>query len=111
MATVKNLTPHTIRIVSPSGETIKSYPSEGIARATQHAQPVGELDGVELVQMEFGEITGLPAPEEETAFVVSAITANAAKATGRMTDDLVITADPVRDETGRIIGCLRFARV
>lgn len=43
--------------------------------------------------------------------IVSIITANAAKANGRRVDDLLITTDTVRDETGRIVGCKAFARI
>ena len=111
MATIKNLTPHTINICAEDGTIVKSYESEGIARASQTAEHVGELDGIELVSMRFGKTEDLPAPEEGVYYIVSVITANAAKAEGRTTSDLVITADPVRDADGRIIGCKRFALV
>lgn len=111
MSRIVNLTPHTVNIVAEDGTITASFPSEGIARASQKAEHVGELDGIELVQMAFGATENLPAPAEDTYYVVSVITANAAKAEGRTTDDLVITADSVRDEGGRIIGCRRFALV
>lgn len=110
MAIIKNLTPHTVNIVAEDG-SIVMFPSEGIARASQVAEHVGELDGIELVSMKFGEPEDLPEYTEGTYYVVSIITANAAKAVGRRVDDLLITADPVRDADGRIIGCKRFALV
>ena len=110
MAIIKNLTPHTVNIVAEDG-SIVMFPSEGIARASQVAEHVGELDGIELVTMKFGATQDLPAPQEGVYYIVSVITANAAKAEGRGADDLVITADPVRDADGRIIGCKRFALV
>ena len=97
MATVKNLTPHTINICAEDGTIVKSYESEGIARAKQTAEHIGEIDGVELVSMKFGEPEDLPEFEEGVYYVVSIITANAAKAVGRRVDDLLITSDPVRD--------------
>lgn len=106
---VVNLTPHTVTVVGNNGNRV--FPSVGVARATQTATPVGSIDGIELVTMTFGTTEGLPAPVNGITYIVSVITANAAKAEGRTTDDLVITADPVRDEAGRIIGCRRFARV
>ena len=106
-----NLTPHTINICNDEGVISKSYESQGIARAKQTAELVGELDGVELVSMKFGEPEDLPEYAEGTYYVVSIITANAAKAVGRRVDDLLITADPVRDADGRIAGCKRFALV
>ena len=111
MATIKNLTPHTINICAEDGTIVKSYESEGIARAKQTAEHIGEIDGVELVSMKFGEPEDLPEFEEGVYYVVSIITANAAKAVGRRVDDLLITSDPVRDADGRIAGCKRFALV
>ena len=109
--TIINLTPHTVTIIGEDGVIKATFPSQGIARATQSAQRVGELDGIELVSMQFGEPENLPDPVAGTYYVVSIITANAAKAVGRRVDDLLITADSVRDEAGRIIGCKRFALV
>lgn len=111
MAKIVNLTPHCVNIVAEDGTISAAFPSEGIARATQVAEYAGELNGIELVSMKFGATEGLPAPADGTYYVVSVITANAAKAEGRPTDDLVITADPVRDADGRILGCKRFALV
>ena len=108
---IVNLTPHTVNVVAEDGSIKAAFPSEGIARASQTAEHVGELNGIELVSMKFGATEDLPAPEDGTYYIVSVITANAAKAEGRTTSDLVITADPVRDDSGRIIGCKRFALV
>lgn len=110
MAKIINLTPHTVNIVK-DGNIKAAFPSEGIARASQTAEHVGELDGIELVSMKFGATKDLPAPEDGVYYIVSVITANAARAEGRTTSDLLITADPVRDDSGRIIGCERFALV
>ena len=111
MTNIINLTPHTINICNEDGSIVKSFESKGIARAKQTAEVVGNLDGVELVSMKFGEPEDLPEYAEGTYYVVSIITANAAKAVGRRIDDLLITADPMRDADGRIIGCKRFALV
>ena len=111
MATnITNLTPHAITIIK-DGAVVAVFPSEGVARASQQTECVGEIEGIELVTMKFGEPEDLPDPVEGVYYVVSIITANAAKAAGRRTDDLLITADPVRDDDGRIIGCERFALV
>lgn len=111
MATIKNLTPHTVNVIAEDGTIKATFPSEGSARADQVANKIGELNEIELVSMKFGKTEGLPAPAEGVYYIVSVITANAAKAEGRSTDDIVITADPVRDDSGRIIGCKRFAIV
>lgn len=111
MANIINLTPHEVSIIAEDGSVKATFPSSGIARAEQHAELVGDLNGIELVTMKFGDPIDLPAPEEGTFLVVSIITANAAKACGRSVDDLIITADPVRNDAGQIIGCRRFALV
>ena len=107
----RNLTPHTVNVIAEDGTIKATFPSEGSARADQIETRVGELDGIELVSMKFGATENLPAPAEGVYYIVSVITANAAKEEGRSTDDIVITADPVRDDSGRIIGCKRFALV
>ncbi len=107
---IKNLTPHAVNIVAEDGTTIATFAPEGVvARASQCAEHVGELDGIELVSMKFGETIDLPAPEDGVWLIVSVITINAAKAQGRTTSDLLMTADPVRNDAGQIIGCRRFA--
>ena len=52
---------------------------------------------------------GLPDPAPSTFLIVSAITADAARKSGRNTDDLLLPTDLVRDSEGQIIGCYRLA--
>lgn len=111
MATIKNLTPHCVSIISEDGNVLTEIPSTGAARATQVAEPIGAINGIPLVKMAFGPTDGLPAPQDGTYYIVSTITAQAAKAEGRPVGDLLTTADPVRDTAGRIIGCRRLAQV
>jgi len=66
---------------------------------------------VPLVTSRYGEPTDLPAPEDGTYYAVSILTAQAAKAAGRSTSDLLVTSDPVRDAAGKIAGCRKFALV
>ena len=107
---IKNLTPHRVAIVGADGAEVAVYPPSGlVARAAQADQPVGTVEGIEVVRTTFGAPTDLPDPEEGTWLIVSLATANAAKATGRTTDDLLLTSSPVRDDSGRIVGCRRFA--
>lgn len=111
MEKIINLTPHTVNIVDETGKVTRSLPSQGIARAKQTAEVIGDIDGIELVSMKYGEPEDLPDPAEGQWYIVSIITANAAKAVGRDISDLLITADPVRDTDGRIIGCKRLALI
>lgn len=109
--TIRNLTPHAVTIVGEDGNVLRTFESEGIARASQTTAELGALDSIRLVRMEFGSPVGLPDPEEGVYLIVSLATANAAKQHGRSTSDLLLTADPVRDEQGRIIGCRALAVV
>ena len=107
---IRNLTPHAVNIIAENGTVKATFEPTGIvARATQQAEHVGEVNGIELVSMVFGATVDLPEPEDDVMLIVSIITINAAKAQGRTTSDLLMTADPVRNESGQIIGCRRFA--
>lgn len=112
---IRNLTPHTVTIISENGNCLAQFPSEGIARAKQTNVSAGDVlpdeteNPIPLVMSTFGEPEGLPDPEHEVMLIVSVITANAAKANGRDINDLLLTCDPVRDEEGRIIGCRSLA--
>lgn len=108
---VVNLTPYEVTVYDDDDVVIKTYPSEGLARASHVNTPVDNVDGVLVVSTSYGEVTGLPEPAEGMVYIVSAITLNAAKAHGRTTKDLLVTSDPVYDDEGRVIGCRAFARV
>lgn len=134
MKEIINLTPHAVIILRDDAEgTVVGFtgvgsatkegkfshvaeylPTGNVARASQKDEPVGELRikngvNVPLITTVFGEPTDLPAPEEGTMYIVSIITAQAAKASGRVTSDLLITSDPIRDAGGKIVGTRKFA--
>ena len=116
MATILNLTPHSVNLLDAEGNPLTTFePTGSIARARQTDNKVSEIeiDGttVDVVESSYGEPEDLPGPVEDTFYVVSILTAQAAKAHGRDTADLLVTSDPVRNDEGRIIGCRRFAVV
>ena len=111
---IRNLTPHAVSVVDDHGDTIVTFVPDGvIARARQITESAGDLvvpttggfRRVPLTRSAFGEPQDLPDPEEGIYLLVSLATANAARAAGRETSDLLLTAEPVRDDQGRIIGC------
>lgn len=110
---VINLTPHSISYVDPNYACV--IPSSGVARAEQQmveGNPIVGMGNVfKTCRMSYGDLIGLPDPDGETFYIVSAITAEAARRSGRTTDDLLLTADLVRDDQGRVVGCRAFARV
>jgi len=135
MAKIKNLTPHTLVILSPDPEgeiegtletgpkaTFQKFrkvaeipPSGVVARAQAREEQVGSVsvEGTEIpvVRMSYGKPTDLPEPEEGTYYYVSLLTAQAARASGRRTDDLLFSGKTVRDRNGRIIGLISFAQL
>lgn len=115
MVKIFNYTPHAVTVFDYDGNDLFTYAPSGLARATQTAETVDYIDvGTGLVpvkKMTFGAVEGLPEiAEPDTYFIVSAITAQAAKATNHpLRDRLLVVADPVRNEDGQIIGCRSFS--
>ena len=131
---IKNLTPHAICIFTTSqcteqkkgnyttlvlndGEkpVLTIEPEKQIARVsskTIYTDPI-EINGVSIPQSKivFGEIEGLSNLEEDTLYIVSAITANAFKAHGHDTTQLRLVADTIRNDQGQIVGALSLAEV
>jgi hypothetical protein len=105
-----NMTPHAVMMYK-DGQVAMTFESQGVARARQSDEKVGTLLGFDTVRSVFGATEGLPEYVENTFVIVSAITGNAAKASGRRTDDLLLTSGLVRDEDGKILGCTAFALV
>lgn len=93
MKKIVNLTPHVIRLID--GTEIESA---GLARVSSTHS---DFDSNGVCRVTFGEIQGLPAPEEGTLYVVSALVAQAARR-----PDVVspATGHPLaqRDEKGQV---------
>ena len=107
MKKIVNLTPHEIVVFNEQNEIIFKFPSEGIARCKTDKSIVGYLNGVPVKKTRFGIIEGLPQAQKGVAYIVSAITAQAAVER----EDLYIEEDTVKDDAGRIIGCKSFGKI
>ena len=129
MTKIVNLTPHQIALFKLSDCTsvqqgaykslvlkegaspLATFPSQGVARATAYKAEVDQLEvaghEVAINATTYGEPEGLPEPKADTFFIVSALTAQAAKDR----HDLLIVDGTVRDGDGRICGCTTFGRV
>lgn len=110
--TIRNLTPHAINIIGENNEVLATFePSGIIARAAQTKELVEELNitgmTIPVYESTFGKVENLPEPEEDTIFVVSALTAQACKDR----HDVYVTDNPVRDDQGRIIGCRSLGKI
>lgn len=106
-----NLTPHPVIVYDANGDTLLlTIPSSGEARCAQVRELVGtcEYNGVEvpLYSTSFGQVSGVPDPQYDTLYIVSALTAQALLG---QRDDLVIPDNMVRNSTGQVVGCRGFA--
>lgn len=105
-----NLTPHDIVVLVENGDKITIPASGTIARVQAEQVLKSKINGIPVFEQTFGDIDGLPAPEADTYYIVSAIVLAAAKAAGR-TDCLAPnTSKAIRDEAGNIIGVPGFVR-
>lgn len=108
---VVNCTPHDVNLITSSGNIVVFERSGIIPRLSEQQQKINSVtvNGIEIniVKKSFLEPEGLPGPQENTIFIVSALVAGACK----NRDDLVIPNDIVRDETGRIVGCKNLAKI
>lgn len=101
MIKIVNLTPHTITLCG------REIPSAGVARCQTSVEQVGEIDGIRINRRTFGDVSGLPEPQADTVYIVSAIVA---QAVSDSRNDVYIVDETVRDEQGRIIGCNALAK-
>ena len=112
---IKNLTPHSIVLVSCPGdefETKRTYPSRGVARVSTMETVVGTChlhedcgNTVPIVKLEEGEVTGLPREDsceyDKQFYIVSAMV----RAACPDRKDLLSPGGLVRDREGRVVGC------
>lgn len=110
-----NYTPHSITVFSSDGKVLKTFNPVGFARAEQKSVIVDEIQigdkTVPVKKMFFGSVEGLPETAEEyDKFIVSSIAAQAAMETNHpLKNQLLVVADPVRNEDGQIVGCRSFS--
>ena len=111
---IMNLTPHALTIISGENNMQKLVvePSGIVARVAAHTENIGNIttdDGftIPLTTTVFGEVENLPSPEEGVVYVVSSLVA------GRVPDrkDVLIPNESIRDDKGRIIGCLSLGKI
>jgi len=110
---IVNLTPHALNLMpaGPTGPVVTIPPSGLVARCAVDRVQVDTVtvDGIVIPvnRTQFGAVTGLPDPQPDTIFVVSALVAQAVPDR----QDVFITDDAVRDDQGRLIGCRALAHI
>ena len=69
----KNLTPHALNVLGVNGEEAIFLPEGAPARVAVKTVTREDLAGFRLQAQEFGQVEGLPEPQEGTIYIVSAI--------------------------------------
>ncbi|MCP3681131.1 MAG: hypothetical protein GY861_00435 [bacterium] len=109
---LKNFTPHTINLISAEGvET--TIESSGIVRVSTIPGEQIALAGSPVPIMgadQFGEVEGLPEPEEGTYLIVSALVGGVIQRKDLLVPGTAPADNPIRKD-GRIIGVRRLKRV
>ena len=104
-----NLTPHDVNILNMDGELKIKIETDGVARCsiTRFREMSIKMDDREIRvnKTKFGNVDGLPDPQDNTWYIVSKPVAEALK---HKRADLLI-ADQVMRDNGRIIGCRALA--
>lgn len=73
-----NLTPHPITIRPQDGEEIVIEPTAPAARVAVKSVQVGTIDGIPVMQSEYGAIENLPDPVDGVFYVASMLVAQRA---------------------------------
>ena len=105
-----NLTPHEINIINEDTKITVPPSDRGIARVEMTEVEGEPIEGVPVIHIEPGSISGLPAPEVDTIFIVSAIVAMAANNFTYRPDVVApdTGATAIRNEEGQIQAVTRF---
>lgn len=70
---IVNLTPHKINFVKDDGTTLATIESSGVCRVFCSTVVAGGIDGTPTTEIKYGEVEGLPDPEDGAVYVVSTL--------------------------------------
>lgn len=108
MKNLVNLTPYVITVCKTDGTIIRSIPASGrLARVACDTVQYSQLEDIPLTVSVYGEVVGLPDPEENTVYIVSSLVASRVPER----EDVFIPSGSVRDSEGRIIRCTSLGHV
>lgn len=103
---VINLTPHDIVI---NDGTV--FPPSGMVARVDTTQVLdGDVNGIPVMKVSYGDIVDLPAPKQGVVYIVSALVLSASKAAGR-TDCVApntSSTDVIRNDKGQIVSVPSF---
>lgn len=101
-----NLTKHAICLADEGGCIVATIQPSGVeARVSTTQKNVGNINGVALNMTVYGEVTGIPEPQENTVYVVSSLIAARALRSDVVSPDTGATA--VR-QNGQVIAVRAF---
>lgn len=107
---MNNRTEHEVRIFNTIGANIpdkvlEQYTGEPI-RVSCESRKVDTIEGIDIYEVVYGEVTGLPEFKEGVYYVVSAMVRQALP----HRKDLLSPGQLIRNEKGQPIGCLGLVR-
>jgi len=105
MDSIKNLTPHPINMIDEAGRCYRTFEPTGLVRLKSETVSDADIDGVPTSRTIFGRPEGLPEEKTGTFYIVSQLVKSACSRA-----DLLVPAEVVRDEQGRIVGCRSLGR-
>lgn len=105
-----NLTPHAITVESPTGER-STFPASGdVARVSQITTETSYVfEGIPVFKTKFGEVFNLPAPTEDTIYIVSGLVLGAIKDRNDVVAPLT-DSSAIRNEQGHIVAVKGWLR-
>lgn len=102
-----NLTLHDINIVEK--DDLRVIPPSGmVTRCETEKVLIGNVNGINIYKIKYGDVTGLPPMNKNTIYITSALVAQAVK---DVRNDVFIPNDFIRDDKGVIKGCKSLAQV
>lgn len=95
-----NLTPHVLNLIAADGSIVDIQPSGNQARVSSTSDVVATINGINVTQSTWGDVTGLPDAQDGVILIVSRMVKD------RVPDrsDVLVPGAPVRDADGKIIG-------
>jgi len=107
MKKIINLTKHDVNIIEDGKELISFPKCEGeIPRVSIEDNLVSSINGIDIFNVEFGEVKNLPKPKAGHYFIVSRMVLEAVE----KRNDLIFPHGLVRNDDGQIIGARGFAK-
>ena len=106
-----NLTPHALNIYDSAGDCVETVPPSGMVARADVRRTLSEKRGhIELYQSVYSGARELGTPEPDSVYVVSALYLSALRADGLDDTGVYVPGEALRDEAGRVIGCVGQSR-